>query len=337
MADTATVGSALKPPRVARSVSRRVGSAAALAESLLERRGPALTRRLTRRERRVELTAAGIFVAAAAVMAATASFDEPGTAALLVVSYALVRRVRFPLGPGLIRPTEVVFVPMLFLTPAAAVPLLVGIGSTLGELPELARRRAHVERLAVVVADSWYSVGPALVVLALGRSAGALVLALVAQFAGDIVISSLREWAGAGLAPAELVPVLGLVYLIDALLAPVGYLAVLASDAHRYAYLLAIAPAALLGLITRERSTRIAHELALERAFRRSTRSLDARAEDLRLQTGRLARGESSDEDRARLERVLLATTVEALQADAGRLSEVDGEALAARLAIGPA
>ena len=83
---------------------------------------------------------------------------------------------------------------------------------------------------------------------------------------------------------------LALVYLIDATLAPIGFLAVLASEVHEYAYLLAIAPGALLGLIARERSTRIAHELALERAFRRSTRALDARAEDLRRQAGRLQR-----------------------------------------------
>ena len=104
----------------------------------------------------------------------------------------------------------------------------------------------------------------------------------------------------------------------------------------RYAYLLAIAPGALLGLIARERSGRIAHELALERAFRRSTRALDARADDLHRHAGRLARGESAPEDRARLERILLATTVEALQADAGRLSEIgDDGALHVRLAIG--
>ena len=86
----------------------------------------------------------------------------------------------------------------------------------------------------------------------------------------------LREGLGAGIRPSELLPVLALVYLIDALLAPIGFLAVLATEVHEYAFLLAIAPVALLGLIARERSTRIAHELALERAFRRSTRALDA-------------------------------------------------------------
>ena len=60
-----------------------------------------------------------------------------------------MRRVRFPLGPGLIRPTQIVFVPMLFLTPAAAVPALVVIGSLIGELPDLLRQHAHPERLLV--------------------------------------------------------------------------------------------------------------------------------------------------------------------------------------------
>jgi PAS domain-containing protein len=325
-------------------LKRTVGAAAAVAESLLERRNPAMARRLTPRERRVELTAAALFVAVAAALATQAGGDW-GAAAPLVLCYALVRRVRFPLGPGLIRPTQIVFVPMLFLTPPEAVPALVALGGLLGDAPDILRHRAHPERLAIVVADGWYSVGPALVVAALGSEPeyGVLLLALAAQLSTDLTATMLREGLGAGITPGDLLPVLGLVYLIDALLAPIGFLAVLATEAHEYAYLLAIAPGALLGLITRERSTRIAHELALERAFRRSTRALDARAEDLRRQAGRLQRpdrrvGEAAGapEDRNALERILLATTVEALQADGGRLSEVtDDGALHPRLAIG--
>ena len=144
------------------------------------------------------------------------------------------------------------------------------------------------------MADSWYSVGPALVIALLASGTGGeagwgvLVLALAAQFAGDLAATSLREWFGARIAPDELLPFMALVYLVDAMLAPIGYLAVLASDTHQYAYLLAIAPGAVLGLLARERSGRIAHELELERAFRRSTRALDARAQDLRRQAGRL-------------------------------------------------
>ena len=92
---------------------------------------------------------------------------------------------------------------------------------------------------------------------------------------------------------------LALVYLMDATLAPIGFLAVLASEVYEHAYLLAIAPAALLGLIARERSGRIARELELERAFRRSTRALDARAVDVRRQAGRVQSGDAEPEDRA--------------------------------------
>ena len=87
-------------------------------------------------------------MATAAAMATQATGDcDASTASCSSLCYALVRRVRFPLGPGLIRPTQIVFVPMLFLTPAAAVPALVALGSLLGDMPEIVRRRAHPERL----------------------------------------------------------------------------------------------------------------------------------------------------------------------------------------------
>src|SRR4051794_16769473 len=342
----------LEPPALRGSLHRSVVAAATIAEGLLERREPALARRLSPRELHTEVAAAALFALAAALLplALPQRFDSPGTAILLVLCYALVRRVRFPLGPGLIRPTQLVFVPMVFLTPAPWVPALVALGSVLGELPEITRRSAHSERLLVIVADSWYAVGPALVIGALGSGSGGdaawglLVLALAAQFATDLAASSLREWFGAGIHPGELIPFLALVYLVDAMLAPIGYLAVLASDAHDYAYLLAIAPGAVLGLLARERSSRIAHELELERAFRRSTRALDARAQDLHRQAGRLQQpgrrvgeGAPAPQDRAALECLLLTTVVEAVQADCGRLSALVDDALQARVVIGRA
>ena len=229
------MSAALMKPRAA------VSAAAAVADALLERRRPAVARRLAPRERRVEIAAAALFVATALAMAIAAPQDhDPWTTVLLTVCYALMRRVRFQLGPGLIRPTQLVFVPMLFLTPAAAVPLLVALGSILGELPELAaparapgaaagdrRRRLVLGRAgdrdrrrsptAPTIDATW----------------GVLLLALAAQIAFDFAASTLREWLGAGIAPSELLPVLALVYLIDASLAPIGYLAVLASEVSR--------------------------------------------------------------------------------------------------------
>src|SRR4051794_29092346 len=341
------------PPKVTRSLRRSVGAAAAIADGLLERREPRLERRLSPRERRTEIVSAGLFVLTAAVLPLvlpTTEFDDRLSALLLVLCYALMRRGGFPPPPGLLRPTQLVFVPMVFLTPAPWVPALVGIGHLLGELPDIMSQKANPERLLVIVGDAWYAVGPALVIALLGTGIGGetawgvLVLALAAQFATDLAASSLREWFGARVPPDEFIAVMALVYLVDAMLAPIGYLAVLASDAHQYAYLLAIAPGAVLGLLARERSGRIAHELELERAFRRSTRALELRAQDLRRQVTRvlrpdrrLAEAVPPPQDRAALEWLLLTTVVEAVQADCGRLSALMDDALAPRVAIGRA
>jgi PAS domain-containing protein len=234
--------------------------------------------------------------------------------------------------------------------PAAWIPALVGLGSVLGELPDIASRRAHPERFCVVVSDAWYSVGPAVVLVLLASGTGAeaswgvLGLAAATLAVTDFVASSLREWFGAGIRPGELVPVLGFVYLLDAALAPVGYLAVLAREAHEHAYLLAVAPAVVLGLLALERTSRMAHELELERAFRRATGALHARTQDLRRQRRWLRRpdrrmGEAvpAPQDRATLERVLLTAVMEAVHADCGRLSVLAGGVAQPRVVIGSA
>jgi anti-anti-sigma regulatory factor len=306
-------------------------------------RDPGGRRRLAAQERRVEIVAAALFVVVAGVMLGAASdWDEPLSAVLLTATYAVVDRVSFPLGPGQVSPTQLVFVPMLFLLPPEAVPALVAAGSLLGALPEIVLGRVHPERALFAVAGSWYAVGPALVFALFDPGApswddaGVYVLALLAQFAGDFVASTLRERLGSGIPPRELVPVLGVVYLVDVLLSPIGFMAVLASQEHKYAYLLAVPPGGLLALIAHERRRRIEHELALGRAYRRSTRMLDDQAEELRRARLRVGEAIATTLDRAGLERLLLDTTVEAVEADAGRLSErVEDGTLVERLAIG--
>ena len=74
----------------ATKTKRTVRTAAELAESLLERRHPAVARRLTAQERTVELAAAAVFIVVAGAMSLTAAPEPVGTATLLVLSYALV-------------------------------------------------------------------------------------------------------------------------------------------------------------------------------------------------------------------------------------------------------
>src|SRR3954454_9374052 len=183
---------ALESPRTARTVAlgRTVSTASTTVDTLLEQREPSVARRLTVRELRVESIIAALF-AATAIPMAVAGWGEPQdltSAVLLVATYAFVARVRFQVGSGLVRPTQLVLVPMLFLLPAPAVPALVAAASVLSELPEIARGRAHPERALVAVADAWHTVGPAIVVTLFGGDDPAsttwavCLLALLSQF-----------------------------------------------------------------------------------------------------------------------------------------------------------
>src|SRR4051794_10178016 len=304
--------------RPARKVADRLGAVTSLADRLLEWRSPSTTRRLSARELGAELLMAIAFTATATAMFLAGDVHLGLDAVLLVASYAVVGRVTFPFGPGFVRPTQLIFVPMLFLLPADAVPALTAAGAVLSALPEVARRESGPARLVVAVCDSWYSVGPALVMTLVGFDSpyALCALALAAQMATDLAASTLREWLGGGARPRELVQVVGLVYLADALLTPIGLLAVFAADAHPHAYLLVLPPVGLVALMARERGRRIERELELVlRAQAAHRRVGDAVASTL---------------DRGALERVLVTTSLDAVHGDRARLSAGGHERLVA-------
>jgi diguanylate cyclase (GGDEF)-like protein len=205
--------------------------------------------------------------------------------AALVLCHGLMSRVEFELGSGSVLPTQLVLVPMLFLAPPALVPLLVAVGFVGSGLPDLVRGRVHVQRVFVFLLYSWHSVGPALVFGLLQPGAPSwsdwpvYLLALAAQFAFDLASAVGREWLGLDVSPRILLPVLGRAYLVDALLAPIGFLAALATVDEPLAFLPVVSLGALLAFLASDRRDRIGETIQLTDAF--TTATTAARADAL--------------------------------------------------------
>jgi HD-GYP domain-containing protein (c-di-GMP phosphodiesterase class II) len=232
------------------------------------------------RELLVEALTAAAFLAVAAGMALFVpderALDLP-LAVALVATYAVLARVRFPIGYGFTIPTQVVLVPMLFLLPLGSVPLFVAAGMVLGSLPDFVRRERHPTRVVAVVADAWHSVGPVAVLAAAGTTTPelgewpALLAALAAQVGTDNGVATLREWAGLGISPKLQPQLFGWVTLVDVLLSPVGLLAAMAAMVEPYAVLLIVPLAGLLLVFALERGARVRQAIELSRAYRGTT------------------------------------------------------------------
>ncbi len=194
------------------------------------------------------------------------------TLVLLTLAYACAVRVQFEVGTGFAIATELFFVPMLFLMPARIVPLAVGAALVLSHLPDVARRRAPVTSLAVAVGSAWFALGPAAVMIAAGEPIATaqrwplLVALLAAQFASDFVSTAAIEWTALSVRPAALFEQMKLVFTVDALLAPIGFLAAIAGT--DIALLMPLPLLMLIGRFARERKAGLDSALELSQAYR---------------------------------------------------------------------
>jgi diguanylate cyclase (GGDEF)-like protein len=297
------------------------------AEQLLEARRPDAARPLARREWQVEAIAAAGFVAAAIALAVTRA-PSAGLpilqAAALVVTYAVLARVRFALGSGFTMPTQLALVPILLLLPPALGPALVGLGLVLARAPEVLARKAPAERLLASIADGWYVLAPA-TLLALVAPHGALegaawpvwIAALALQIGGDFVVSTAREYLGSGVAPSIQIGVIGQIAVVDLLLSGVGLLAAFGSQTRPFAFLLTVPLVAGLALFARDRAARISRALALVDELDRERKRVVAAHR-------RIGETAAANLDRAALEDIFVRTAVELVEADGGRLSVGD-------------
>jgi HD-GYP domain-containing protein (c-di-GMP phosphodiesterase class II) len=190
-------------------------------------------------------------------------------------AYALASSTGFELGAGLALPTELVFVPMLFILPARCVPLVVAAGLLLGAVPAVVHGKLSVTRALVwPPVNSVFALGPAFVFLAAGeptadgRGAIVLAVALGVQFALDASMSCGLEWLANRVPPAELVDPLRWTFTIDLLLAPLGFTAAVAARVWPAALLLPVPIVGLLALFARERRERLDSMLELSAAYR---------------------------------------------------------------------
>lgn len=223
-----------------------------------------------------EAVSAAVALTAAVALATLAPWGRPlslTALAITVVAYLTATRVKFPVGSVWTRPTQLAFVPMMFLLPTPLVPLVVAACLVVDLAPQLARRTLPLTLVLSRIADSLYAVGPVLVLVLTGQQAFSwdrwptLVLAFGAQFVLDSGAGMARTWCAEGIAPAGQVAVLWL-YLTDACLSCIALL-VAASSLRRPGLVLLVLPlVGLLWLFAREREQRIDNELALSTAYR---------------------------------------------------------------------
>ena len=99
-------------------------------------------------------------------------------------------------------------------------------------------------------------------------AAGVLLLALLAQFAGDFAASAVRERLCGGITIRELAREVREVYLIDLALAPLGLAVALAAVGHHWAVLLIAPLFGILRLFSKERRARLEQLIELGDAYR---------------------------------------------------------------------
>jgi diguanylate cyclase (GGDEF)-like protein len=224
-------------------------------QSMVEASRERLSSAMTPAEARATAVGTLGFLAAAAALAVLAPIERmpsPVWTVVLVLSFAVASRSEFEAGTGSAVPSQIAFVPMLFVFPAPLAPLLAAGGYMLAVIPDLARRRTHPARLLVPLSCCWYALGPAIVLTAAGQPAASfevwplLLAALAAQTGLDAMATMARERLVHGLHPREMVAPMAWVAAIDALLAPI---ALAAAVAARYEPAALIAIPALTGLL----------------------------------------------------------------------------------------
>jgi len=243
---------------------------------LAESRGR-MPQALAARERRAELIVGGAFLIAAVLLAVFAPTDRTlvwSDAIVATLVLAVASLVVFEVGASHTIPGQVAFVPMLFVIPPELVPCFAFAGLVAGKVGNALATGLSPGRILMAAGDSWFAVGPALVLVAAGAPSAAsvawyvLLAALAAQFVVETLASGVREHLHGNVSWRELVIESRWIYLVDTLLAPIGFAIALAAAGRPWALVLPLPLFLLLLIFARERTARLQSLLELSSAYR---------------------------------------------------------------------
>jgi putative nucleotidyltransferase with HDIG domain len=194
----------------------------------------------------------------------------PAIACVLVFVAAMRVRIDMPLGYTV--PMQLAYVPLLFAVPPLLGPPLVVAGLLLGGLLDVARGKTPAGRLLLAPGNAAFALGPAAVFTLAGTSADhaglpLLGLALLAQFAVDFGISSLRFAIGREVSFSEQLRDVW-IYAIDAAFACAAVPAARQVVVHPALVLSLLPLLALLEFFARERRKRLESSIELGNAYR---------------------------------------------------------------------
>src|SRR5215208_353204 len=145
-----------------------------LAEQLVGEARERRQRRMESREQLVVGVSAVLFVATACLLAIAIPANRPLSWPLvvgLILGYAVVSRVRFEFASEYVSAEQLAFIPMLLLLPVGLVPLLAAAAALMAILPDVLTGSWDRRRWIMAIGESWFSVGPVLVIALLAPGA----------------------------------------------------------------------------------------------------------------------------------------------------------------------
>jgi diguanylate cyclase (GGDEF)-like protein len=256
---------------------------------------------------------------------------QPTAATLLIFlaasgAHALASKVVFESAAGSAVATQPILVAALLLLPVELVPTVVLAGLLLTSRPD-ERTGNRLHDLLVTSVSGWHCLGPVIVLAVANLPDVALshwyvyLLALAAQFAFEASVAVAR-YRALGMPIGELPRPMTWSWSVDALLAPIGLTAVLATDSWWVALGWASTPIALLALLARDHAEHLEKAVVISEAFDAAVSA--ARRDALTELANRRAWSEATARAAIEFEADPLGKTVAVLMADLDGLKMVN-------------